>query len=290
MQVRRAETVLFLGESHALSYAERVIERDDAPPLVCQPIFLAQAVALSNFTNDREQLNGQVRSALRSARLLVDEPGSPANGDGIFTARTGAWRFVAEMRYAVRPPMLVVCLGSYELFLALRDYPADDFVLPTTRLIHPLAPSLQRPLLLDHTNEHGATKYFTERVKPFQIGLQRLRERGFTRLAVISILPPTTDVPTLAHNVEALSGVVSPRVCPEFLYKAALILNALVAQACDAEGAQFLDAWPLLTRDGVARDDVLLADGVHLRDHVIEELLEQLVVPAANRSGGLAAV
>jgi len=290
MRVRRAETVLFLGESHALSYAERVIERDDAPPLVCQPIFLPQAVALSNFTNDREQLNAPVRIALRSARLLVDEPGLPENGDGIFTVRAGAWRFIAEMRYTVRPPMLVVCLGSYELFLTLRDYPADDFVLPTTRLMHPLAPSLRRPLLRDHTNEHDATKYFTERVKPFQIGLQRLRERGFTRLAVISITPPTTFVPTLAHNVEALGGAISPRVCPEFLYKAALVFNALVAQACEAEGAQFLDAWPLLTRDGVVRDDVLLADGTHLKDHAVEELLEALVVPAVSRSGGLAPV
>ena len=70
--VRRAETVFFLGESHALAFAERIVLRDGAPPLMCQPLFLVNGVALATITTADGKLNGQVRSLLRASRLVVD--------------------------------------------------------------------------------------------------------------------------------------------------------------------------------------------------------------------------
>jgi len=284
-QVIRGESVLFVGESHVLSFAERIVLRGDAPPLTCQSYFLANAVCLGNLTTAAGVLCSPVRNALRAARLLVetrdDEP-----DESVYATNHVMWRRVARRRFSA-PPLLVFSLGSYDVFAAIDQFSHDDFHLPALPQMHKLAGPFASRTLPDALDAETALAWFTARVQPFRTALTRLRELGFTRIAALAIMPPTLDDGVCRYTVENLGGPAAgtpAKLRPAFRYKAALVLNALIAQACEAEGATFLDSWPLLTHDGLVRSDVL-ADEAHLNDAAVEQVLLRLVAPAATYAG-----
>jgi hypothetical protein len=281
--ITRAETVLFLGESHTLSFSERVISRPGLPPLVTQPIFIPNAVSLATITNQQGVLYAGVRNALKATRLLVDDPGGAEDDVGIFMSANAMWRRVAARRFTA-PPLVVVCMGSYDIFRAINEFPSDDFDVPDMPYVHPLSERLEFRHLADHLGVHETTTWFVSRVKPLQAALVTLREYGFARLAFLAIPPPTLDAEVVARAVSLLAGSGTPgKLRPAFRYKAALYYNALAAQICAAEGVDFLDSWPMLTEDGLVRDGALV-DGVHLSDAMVDAILLELVVPAAARA------
>jgi hypothetical protein len=281
-RILRGESIIFLGESHTLSFADRVVLREAAAPLVCHSIFLSSAICLATVTNSDGGLAGPVRNAMRSFRLLIDEPGEEASEESVFMTPRKMWRNVARRRFTV-PPLIVICLGSYDIFRTINEFPAEDFAFGETPLLHRPAPSFAVPLP-DAMDAADAVAWFSARVEPLRAALQRLREVGFPRLSCLAVPPPTLDDDLTARAVNGLGGAVTPgKGRRAFRYKVAMLLNALVAQVCADEGVDFLDSWPLLTEGGIVRPDALM-DAAHLNGGAVDELLQLLVVPVAERT------
>lgn len=281
--VRHAETVFFLGESHALSFAERVVEREGAPPLMCQALFVANGVSYATITNPDGSLNAQVRRLLRANRLIVEPP---QNESGLLQSAAPIWQYAARMLFS-RPPMIVLTLGSYDIFRAIVEFPGDDFHLPSHVPLHPLAPSLLPHALPGAVSIDHAATWAMGYVTPLQNALQRLRELGFERLGLLSAMPPPPDEALTKEVVAQLGGDPNtPRTRTAFSYKTALFLNGLMAHVCAVERVQYLDAWPLLTSDGIQISE-LFSGNIHLNDRGVDEVLTRLVVPASLHDAAL---
>ena len=192
------------------------------------------------------------------------------------------WQKIARRRFS-RPPLIVLTLGSYDIFKAIDAFPGDDFHMPAHVPIHPLAPSLVPATLPGAVSVDVATTWALGRAKPLQEAFRHLRALGFARLAMLSVLPPPVDDGFMAAAVGKLGGdASSPRLRTAFRYKIALLLNGLIAEVCGAEDVPFLDCWPLLTRDGL-QSSAMFQDKVHLNDRGVEEVLRALVVPVADQ-------
>lgn len=283
--VVRGETVLLLGESHVLSFAERVVLREGRHPITFDPLFVPNAVTLSTLTNSSGLLHPQVRNALRGARLITD---ALDREESIFVSSDSLWIHHARMRF-LQQPLLVLCFGSLEILFAIARVPGADFHLPQTRHIHPVSPLIGEPDDRAYSSDDAAG-YFIRRIKPFQIALQRLKELGFTRLGALAIPPPTLDDQrthaiclALGYDLEAHQVALGPR------YRSALFLNALMAQICEAEGALFLDTWPLLTQNGLVADGVL-SDEAHLSNAAADKVALDLIAPAVDRTSQSAVI
>ena len=283
VQVVRGETVFFFGESHVLGFAERIVQRGGAPPLMCHTFFLRGAVCFANVATPEGALCAPLKDALQFSRLFVDTQDDEPE-QSVYVARSSQWRFVARQRFAV-PPLVVLNFGQYDIFQAIESFPAPDFHLPELRSMHRLAGPFASRTIMGASDARFAHEWFAQRIAPFRVALARLRELGITRLATLAIPPPTLDEHACEATVRLLGGSGTPeKLRAAFRYKVALLLNALVREVCDAEDCVFLDSWPLLTRNGLLRPDVVLADEVHLNDRATDIILQHLIAPAAVRT------
>jgi hypothetical protein len=268
-----------MGESNSLQFSERIVEREGRPPLMCQPVFIPNGISMSSVASANGVLAPRVRGTLRNMRFVVDRM-SDEKMQGLLQVDELAWQEVARARF-LYPPMIVTSIGSYDVFEAFRDFPNDDFTIPKHLQIYELSPLIDNTPLADMADEDTGANYFTTIVKPFQLMLRSLRELGYTRLACLSIPPLTISNTEFQGVIRSFNGdVSSPRIRQAFRYKCLIYLNALMAEICAAEGAEYLDTWLALTTDGLATPGVL-ADGAHYSDEAAALILEQFVVPAA---------
>ena len=189
----RGEDVYFIGESHVLRFADRVVLRGGEPPLVCRAVFLGAAANMASIATEDGDLSPSLRRKLQASRILIDArvagPGEPrAPDEAAFASPRPGYR--RALPGTAQPPLLVFCLGSYDVFATIMDFRTDDFAMPPAPYMHRLAARFAGELP-GAASVDEATTWFIGRVKPLQNAFARLREIGFTRMAFLSVMPPT---------------------------------------------------------------------------------------------------
>ncbi|MCA8955845.1 MAG: hypothetical protein KDC87_07215 [Planctomycetes bacterium] len=255
--LERLTPVYCIGESHCLRFREVVFRTAELPHALhtrCRFLPHVQAACFASAAGLHEDLG----TALLAEELCVLSPQD--DGELELTARhrplTMAGRIQAARHAALADepqvaPALLLFAGEQDLtILAAQLGAATDFELPEDPGYGMVDGAARVPF---DTIECAVTRCLA----PLEEGLEMLRAAGFSRTMVHAIPPRVVDDGRAARWSD---GVHVPAPVRS---KLAVLFNRLLAETCRRSGAELLDLWDVLVRDGYLREEFDL-DGLHL--------------------------
>ena len=262
--LHRALPVYIIGDSHALPY-RNLIFRDKwtGQWIVVRSRYISGLTAHDFFNSKTGEFLPQILETLEYEGLVRDERATHLSKDEIDFAIAQA------TGQPVTPPLLMFVVGDIDVRSILLPMLAEhyDFV-PPLDLPYPVS---EKPLMPWDV----VAETIEQRLRPFINGLKQLRESGFNRLYVQSVVPPTQD--------EARVKVVQGRISCPVLVRTKLVaaFNHVLATEVKSMGATIVDIWPQVTEGGYLKKEYEL-DGVHLPPRAAQMHVEQLLEHAIN--------
>lgn len=234
-------TINVVGDSHAEATFRGVVFEHHGQIINTETVYV-ESVEAAKFSE-----NGQViRPVLTSLNLQRILFADRVNGDG-----TAMFQLRANPLRADRPTLFIV--GDNDLRgILLPQLAAYDYRIPWRLAGNqpPAVPSLrQAPFEQIHS-------FIKTLLSPYVAGLIQLRTMGLTRIATLSIAPPTTD----DGEYQRFNGYF---VHKDTRYKAALLMNDVLREMAELNKFVFVDIWEAVTENGYLSSDYYL-DGTHL--------------------------
>lgn len=244
-----ATPVYVVGDSTTLVFRDRVSRSASGASYVTRTMYCPHLKA-STFSDAAGIPHAEMLGVLQTECLLVDEEGPPV---AHHRAKSPHWRNVARLSRRPRSaPQLTFSFGGLDVPAIASTFGADvDFDLPDEWSALPAVPGAVRRLSTDAVLDAVRTLF-----RPVESGVQTLQRWGFDSLLFHS-LPPTqrTGEP---HYHWFFSGYVPVELRAKFIAAS----NYVLREICVRNGIPFLDAWPLISDDGVLRREFSL-DAFH---------------------------
>lgn len=256
----RPRPIYLIGDSSVLIYSDRIIESRTSELYVLRSVYCA--IAAGSLGEDEATLSLPVANALRGVGALIEvrdgfEPLHVSRNDHVLRLS------VCDDRPPVDPP-LVISFGLLDAGRIARDLEHEDIVLPAAIEEEFEVPPICLSNEDDACSAPEALSLVFPRLEGFAAGCRALRAMGFSRIAVLSIAPITTDLLEIRKFYQAFYIPVLPsRLTYRFVYKLLLLINFALMRICESEGVHFINRWSSQTRGGLAREGLLL-DAIHL--------------------------
>jgi lysophospholipase L1-like esterase len=255
--------VYVIGDSHALPYRNLIFrDRSTAQWVLARSKYVSGLTANDFFKPDTQEFHPEVISFLEYEGLVRNGRATHLSRDEIDFAIAKATGL------PVAPPLILFTLGDIDIRLfpmaMLRD--EYDFVPPFETAM----PLLDKPLV----PWDAIADVISQRISPFIAGLRRLRECGFNRIYVQSVVPPTRN----EARIKEMHGYECPVTVRTKLVEA---YNKRIAQECEAIGVTIVDQWPQMTENGYLHPALEL-DGVHMPPSAARWHLEAMLDHAIN--------
>jgi hypothetical protein len=260
----KALPVYVIGDSHALPY-RNLIFRDKwtGQWVVVRSKYISGLTTSDFFDPKRGEFLPPIIDTLEYEGLVRNGCATHLSNDEVDLAIAKA------MNQPVTPPLLFFSVGDIDIRAIILPMLGDqfDFVAPF-ELPYPV---LDKPLIPWDV----ILETIERRMRPFIKGLAQLREAGFNRIYVQSVVPPTRH----EERVRVLHGLNCPVSVRTKLVAA---FNYLLRIEVESAGAAIVDIWPQVTERGYLKAEYEL-DGVHLPPVAAQMNVEKLLEHAINR-------
>jgi hypothetical protein len=193
-----------------------------------------------------------------------------------------------EDRRATEPAILFTT-GSTDILDINGEIEERDFALTDAVLREPGVPAMCRENLPGFLPAAEAARRFGASLEPLRTTLRFLSERGFTRLGVLGIPPPTVDERAMRLTMHAIGHVRrAGHERPAYIHKTVLTVNAALRAICAEEGVRFFERWNSVSHNGLVLPP-MLRDFVHLTSDAsaaaVADVVAWLRTPAGTTAG-----
>lgn len=255
----RPESIYVVGDSHSLAYNLRLYTTGDDRQFLFQSLYAGLSASVCAGSDG--ELSPALAAPLSRAGLLVKVDG---RYEAFHRTEDPQSRLFAQMedRPRVDPPIVLSIGGLDVMHFGVSLSKIDDIALPPA-LTESTGP-LSEPALFEAMPFDDAVLIFSDRMLPLAQGLRELQHHGFTRLALLSLAPPTPNDEAF-RAMRATLGLTetASHATLSWRSKCALVANAVLASIARETGVLFVDRWSDQVRNGVALPG-LLDDWMHL--------------------------
>lgn len=258
----RPESIYVLGDSHVLPYHMRLYASDGIPPVVFHALY-SPGFAAELLVGTHGELAPAIADPLRRGGLLVDVDGRAV---ALHRTHDAHWRHCCELAgRAQTSPAIVLSVGGLDAMnFGAGPSDVDDIVLPET--VVPRTGPLAAAPLPGAVPFDEAVRGLAEFMEPVAQAIRDLEWHGFRRLALLSVVPPTSrDSAYRAARTSLRLSVNQSNVTTAWRYKLIMVANEVLRRVAAETGIAFIDRWNDQVQDSLALPG-LLNDWVHLSD------------------------
>jgi len=256
VNARRVPELLIIGDSHADGLRSVVVERDGRA-VAASAVHYVQGLSAMNAIDERGRVQPPIVVELVSMRIIGVETGTGSSA--IDPALIGYADGTTFASADVSLP-LMFSIGEVDARHILSRIPAhaQPIGAPTGMFSDVPVPPLQASFQYD-----DLVGLISDHFQPLFEMLRRLQAIGLRTLALHSLPPPTPDDARAAEL-----GCLAPYITRVVVH---WTINELYRTFCAANGLHYIDRWDDFTSGGVARENILLADGCHVRHDDMRE-------------------